>query len=520
MGGSSFPGQWSFKYHPWLKEMHDSEATINIGQKAAQMGFTELVLNLVFFQMDIKGSDCLYILPSKTPDASDFSASRFDSAVELSPHLERMFSDVKNVGHKRAGSANLYIRGSQSKSGLKSIPVSFIVMDEVAEMNQENIALALERTSGQRSKLCWKISTPTVENLNINRDYNLSSKEEFFFTCPSCSRHTHLVFPDCLKIVGENILDPRIVESHLICKECQNILPQENKWEWLESGFWVPAHKERADRGFHISQLYSSTVTPAEIAKSYFKSLSDPTEEQELYNSKLGLCHTVEGARISDKIIDDCISEHHIDDNPPSDSIITMGVDVGPKWNHFWIDQWFLAKNQPIIDLNMQTICKTLKYGKVQTFGELYALMLKYNVRHCIIDAQPERRLAREFAMRFYGLVHLCFYGKGITGKCINVDDNPVEPKITVDRTSWLDQSLGRFHQRTIRLPMEIDQEFRDHMKALVRVYQKDSDGNPVGAYVKGENDPDHYAHARNYSEIALNFAYAHAGNQNIRRVI
>src|SRR5690606_35874046 len=112
---------FSFKHHPWLKDMHDVDCDIAVGMKAAQMGFTEWALNTCFYYIDIKRTDTLYILPSKTPDASDFSAARFDTALELSPHLSSLFSSVKNIGHKRAGNTNLYVRGSHSKASLKSI---------------------------------------------------------------------------------------------------------------------------------------------------------------------------------------------------------------------------------------------------------------------------------------------------------------------------------------------------------------------------------------------------------------
>ena len=96
-----------FFFHPWLKDMHNSEAELNVGMKAAQVGFTETVLNVAFYNIDIKNRDVLYILPARTPDASDFSSARFDSALESSEHLEQLFSDRKNIGHKRAGSRNL-----------------------------------------------------------------------------------------------------------------------------------------------------------------------------------------------------------------------------------------------------------------------------------------------------------------------------------------------------------------------------------------------------------------------------
>jgi phage terminase large subunit GpA-like protein len=166
--GTPYPGKWTFTHHPWLKEMHDSESEMIVGQKAAQLGYTEFALNLAFYYIDIKATDVLYVLPSKTPDASDFSASRFDGALELSQHLTDLFSDVKNVGHKRAGAVNMYVRGSKSRPGLKSIPVGLVILDEVDEFEQKNIPLAMERLSGQVERKIAMLSTPTIEERGIN----------------------------------------------------------------------------------------------------------------------------------------------------------------------------------------------------------------------------------------------------------------------------------------------------------------------------------------------------------------
>jgi hypothetical protein len=89
--------------------------------------------------------------------------------------------------------------------------------------------------------------------------------------------------------------------------------------------------------------------------------------------------------------------------------------------------------------------------------------------------------------------------------KSESVDDMIVDHQITVNRTSWIDASLSRFSNQTIVIPMDTPDEAKTHLKALVRVYKRDEYGNPVGRY---ENTgPDHFAHARTYSEIALPFA-------------
>jgi len=510
--GMPFAGPWSFKRHPWLKGMHESDADVNVGQKAAQMGFTESVLNICLFYIDIHSVDVLYVLPSKTPDASDFSSARFDTALELSPHLAKLFSDVRNVGHKKAGSTNFYLRGAKSRSGLKSVPVGILVLDEKDEMNQENIPLARERQSGYNIKKTWEISTPTIDNFGINETFQLSTQNEFFVKCPSCHRRINLTFPECIEIIGEDHLDPRIRETHLKCSMCGSKLPHEDKAEWVGSGIWIEKYCDREIKGWGINQMYSPTISPWQIAESYFKSAVNPADEQEFYNSKLGVPHVVQGARLNEADLDECYGDY-VSYYNNSEGFVTMGVDVGNVL-HFEIDRWHIPKNA--VDLNSDARAQVLAVGKVAHFEELDELMTKFRVHGCVIDMQPERRKSYEFACRHWGRVRLCFYGRGVQGKQLHLSAED-ELSVTVDRTSWLDLSLGRFRSKRITIPRDIPKEYRRHMVSIVRVYEKDVDGNPIGKYVKaGSNAEDHFCHARNYSEIALPLAAALGQSHNI----
>lgn len=529
--GKPFPGLWSFRRHPWLYEIHTSKAPFNVIQKGAQLGVTESVLNITFYKIDVERTDCLYVLPSKTPDASEFSAARFDPALELSEHLSKLFSEVKNIGHKRAGTTNLYIRGSKSKAGLKSVPVGNIVLDEVDEMNQDNIALAGERMSGQQTKQQWNLSTPTIDNFGINRLYLNTTQEEYFFKCPSCSKLINLTFPDSLEITAQSLDDPSINNSRLLCKECKTTLPHQSKPEWLKckqlngTGIYVPQYPNRSndERGFYINQLYSTTVSPVDLARTYLKSLSDPTEEQLFYNDKLGLTHIVEGAKLTEHIINQCKGEHINGIVSNTNNVLTtIGIDVG-KWLHYEVTAYSFSKNlvhgpDNSIDINVQTHAKVLEIGKVVNFEEIDLVMQKHRIMFGVIDANPERRKAYELSQRFYGHFKLCFYGISIQSRQIQITKSKTdptsgadEPTITVDRTSWLDLSLGRFRNQTISIPNNAPFEYINHLKALTRIYERDKDGNAYGRYIRGNND-DHYAHARNYNEIALAFA-AHISN-------
>ena len=504
--GPPYPGPWTLKHHPWLRKMLDCTDQNMCGQKAAQMGFTEVAMNLTFYTLDVLGSNVLYILPSQTPDASDFSASRLDPALELSPHLEALFTDRKNVGHKRAGMANLFVRGSRTRSQLKSVPVSLVIKDEVDEMDQKNLTLIPERMSGQIHKQIFGLSTPTHADVGINVDFKLSSRDEYKFKCPCCNRWTELIYPDSLVITASGIMDPRIRDSHYICHLCKGVLEHEAKINWLteETAEWFPQVKDAFSTGFAINQMYSFTVSPLEFAQQVFKAEGDLYEEQELWNSKLGLPHEVKGARVTDSDISRCMGTYQISEHAPSNALVTMGVDVGAKIN-YEIDQYWWDDADTGTDINVLAKAKLLAAGEVNEFEELDNLMRDYRVMACVIDANPEKRKAYEFALRFWGHVWLCYYAVGVTSRRIKIHDED-EHTISVDRTSWLDMSLGRVKKGNIRLPVDLPLAWKSHLKVPGRIYKKDQWGNPVGMYVKGSK-PDHYAHARNYAEIALPFA-------------
>lgn len=497
---------WRFTRHPWLEGMHDSSAEYNIGQKAAQLGFTELVLNLAFFNMDVKHRDCLYVLPAQRPDAYDFSSARVSSAVELSPHLANMYA-TSNAGHKRLGTSNFYIRGSRSKSGLKSVPIGFLVLDELDEMTKENVPLAIERCSGQQEYQIWMISTPTIENKGINYQYNQSTKEHFFFKCQSCSRHIELTFPEAFELVGESSTDPKVMESYVKCPKCSVKIPHETKYQWMSDSLWIPEEPGRLKRGFHVNQLYSSAAAthPGNIAAHWFRAQDDEQEAQEFNNSKMGTVYEARGARVQESQINTCISDFFKTD-PRRAGLVTCGIDVAANKLHCVALHWQVPDNAGGPAAN--EFCKPRLIDQLtidpKKIRDLYEWIESMRPEKFVIDAQPERNLSRNLCQRFPGRGWMCLYVQGVSGKLLKKGGDEDETLVHVDRTSWLDLTLGRIKTNTILLPRDIDEEYRTNIKALVRLVREQRDGNLFASYEKSDAAHDHYAHAQNYAEIAL----------------
>lgn len=509
--GEPLPGPYSFKHHPWCKEIHDSESTFNTTMKAAQMGMTEIAINRAFFTVDVLKHDVLYVLPTAI-NASDFAKSRFNTALSYSDYLKNIFTDTNTIGLKQAGGVNLYIRGSRGDSNLKSIPVAVLILDELDEMNEKQIWLALERLSGHVNKSVWSISTPTVPKTGIHKLYLQGTQEHYTFQCPHCSKWTELVYPECLEIKGETITDPLVKGSYLKCKECNHSLDHSTKELWLapDRSKWIATAKcDQDHRSFYINQLYSYSMTPGEVAMAYFRGVGDEAANVEFHNSKLGIPYIPDGGQVTDEEIENCVRKYSKGGSRPTvggAQLITMGVDQG-KWNHIVIMEYLLQSNASS-DINAESSGKLLWEGKkdASNFEELDRLMREWQVLACVIDADPQINDARRFARRFPGYAWLCRYRRGVTGKELQESEQDTgSPLITVDRTNWLDASMGRFHSNRIVLPADISLEFRENIKNLVRTFEKDELGNPRATYIN--TGPDHFGHALNYAEMALPLA-------------
>lgn len=509
---------WSFELYPWTREIHDCTAEMVVCQKAAQMAVTETALNKTFKAIDIDRKSVLYLLPVAS-SAHKFSASRFDPCLSLSPHLKNLFSDVKNKAHKQAGTASLFVRGTQTREGLKSDPVDLIILDEVDEMPPDNVVLSFARTLGKSSGTYqnFLLSTPSINGKGINKYFSESDQRHFMFKCPHCGKRTELVYPECLVITAEDFTDPKIKDSYIVCKECKKKLEHFEKRNFLRDAIWVPTVPGRLSAGYAINQLYSCRSHPSRVAEQALKARYSPSDEQEFYNSFLGLPREVEGARLTNAEIDACVRNYKQVQSAKPGSFVTMGVDVG-NILHYVVLEWSFNSNVKVQDINMMSSATLLKEGKTKDFEDLSDLMQRYQVRFCVIDSQPEVRKATEFAKYFPGRVKTCTYASGSTGTEIKV--GKTDPwRVNVDRTSFIDMMYGRFRTDRIILPQDLSKEYRQHLTSLTRVYRKDASGNSIGRYDKPDNGEDHFCHAQTYAEIALPLAAGLARSEPLNGV-
>lgn len=510
---------YSLEDYPYIKAILDSRAKKNWVMKGTQVGASEAGWTIGFFEIDFHQKDVIYFFPTGKM-AERFSKTRFSNAIKLSPYLSSVVTN-DSVDIKQIGNATLHILGAASDTNLVGTAAGRIILDELDLWTERQIYLAEERASGQKDsdRIVWGFSTPIYPNTGIHKQYLDSTQERYFFDCPHCSETIKLDWDDSFELFGEYPSDPAVHASYLKCSECGEELPHEAKQEWLRlvefggTGRWIATNLDAdpaLSRGFHVSQLYSPTQTPGDIAIKFLRGRGDEAARRLFFNDCLGLPFVEDAHQVNDVHIDDALKSYTLADTDTkprkkSDGIFTLGIDQGGAFHHWVAIKWVFDVEREG-DPNDRAIGRLVGLGQIEQddWARIHGLMRGYMIRHAVIDFFPEPTNARKFARKYKGCVHLCQYVTGTSGREIRLtSDDYGASLVRCDDTSWMTQALGRLMNGDMELPLDLPLAFRDQVKVPVRSIHF-TNSQYKAKYSEAGNKQDHYAHALVYAEIAL----------------
>ena len=469
--------RFSFDKHEYLREPYGDPHPQIVEMKAAQMGLT-VKAGLRSIHGCITGRyprGVLYLFPNRM-DVTEFSKGRITPLiVDNEESIARWIVETDSANLKQIGSSFLYLRGMQSRVGLKSVPVDFIVFDELDEAPQASITMAMERMAHSEMKEWLKLSNPTLPDFGIDKTFQESDQRYWLLRCGSCGHETCLedTFPSCLL----ELSDGRVIRA---CEKCRAELNP-------SFGRWVAKKDNHDIHGYHYSQLFSHFVSPREILHQ-FRTTDNLTN---FYNLKIGIPWVEATHRIALEAVYALCSDYGIPERDPGPC--SMGVDQG-KDLHAVIGRPHPDRAGKIVHL-----------GVHKEWDELDRLMRDFNVYRCVIDGLPDTDKARSFAGRFPGKVFLNFYNDHQKG---SYKWNEADWTVTVNRTESLDASarqiLGAGGDRTgasrVILPKRCDmvEVFAQHLHSVAkRLETEEETGSKRYVYVK--LNPDHFRHAFSY---------------------
>ena len=301
---------------------------------SAQVGKTELILNIIGYYIDYDPAPMLVVQPTVKPMAEDFSKDRLAPMIRDCPTLAGKVHDVKSrasgntILHKTFPGGHVTIGGANSPSGLASRPVRIVLMDEIdrypasAGTEGNPIKLAEKRTTTFWNKKKIKVSTPTIKGASqIEKEFLSGTMEEWCVPCPCCGKYQPYEWRRI-----------RFSDVTMECKYCGEYI---SEIDWKQgNGKFIAEHPERfRKRSFHLNELASPwTHWPAIIrewkeAKKEQKENGDTNKLKTFINTALGETWEERGKGADE---DSLLSrrERYESDIPDGVLLLTAAVDV------------------------------------------------------------------------------------------------------------------------------------------------------------------------------------------------
>lgn len=262
--------------------------------KSAQVGYTEILGNVVAFHVDQDPAPMLMVQPTLEM-AEAYSKDRLAPMIRDTPALRDKIADPKSrdsgntLLHKAFSGGHITIAGANSPSGLASRPVRIVLFDEVdrypasAGAEGDPVSLGKRRTATFWNRKVLAGSTPTIKGSSrIEAGFEASDQRFYFVPCPHCGEMQRLIWAQ----VRWPDDDPGA--AVYLCKGCGAELTDRDKAEMLRAGEWRATKDVKGIAGFHISELYSPWSTWGEMAVAFLRAKRFPETLQTWINTALG----------------------------------------------------------------------------------------------------------------------------------------------------------------------------------------------------------------------------------------
>ncbi len=342
---SAAPGQWDTARTPYLREIMDafSEPLIEriVFMKSAQVGATEILLNVIGFHIDRDPAPILVVQPSVKPAAESFSKDRLAPMIRDSPRLTDRVRDPRSrdsgntILHKVFPGGQITVVGANSPAGLASRPIRVLLLDEVdrfeasAGTEGDPVRLAIQRTETFWNRKIALFSTPGIKGLSrIEREWLLSDQRHYEVPCPACGACQLLSFRTGLKFATDDRGDVVAESVHYECATCKGSIEESQKAKMVGAGRWVAALPGRRVAGFHINALYSPWARWYDIAQTFIEAKDDQEQLKAFVNLKLGELWEDRGEQLDATALEQRAEAYGAADVPIGVGLLTAGVDV------------------------------------------------------------------------------------------------------------------------------------------------------------------------------------------------
>lgn len=264
--GSAEPGLYRSSRTPYLVEIMDCLSPSHpcqdvIFMKASQIGGSESGFNWLAYIMDRAPAPTMMVQPT-IGMAETVSKQRIAPMIAESPTLSEKVANGTMLMKEFPGGV-LIMAGANSASGLRSMPIKNLMLDEIdayppdvaGEGSAIGLAEARTRTFSRRKR--FKLSSPTIKGKSeIESAYRASDRRRYHIPCPHCQQYQWLKWSQ-MKWKKKPDDTPDLDSVYYECEHCREPIREHHKAKFLAGGKWIAENPNSEIPGFHLSALYS-----------------------------------------------------------------------------------------------------------------------------------------------------------------------------------------------------------------------------------------------------------------------
>jgi len=296
---------------------------------AAQVGKTEILLNVLGYYIDYDPAPVLMVLPTLEL-AEAFSKDRLSPMLRDCPTLRGKTGIAKGrdskstILHRVFAGGHITMAGANSPASLASRPIRILLADEVDRFPEsagpegDPLFLAEKRTTTFWNRKKIFVSTPTIQGVSrIEAAFETSTKERWCVACPACGEYQPLTW-------GQLHFDDMTHE----CRSCRH---RAGEFVWKgRPGAWVAENPEAASRGFHLNEMVSPWVRWDAMVAAFRKAKALGNEGLKTWiNTSLGETWEETGEHLDMSSLEDHRTLYPAGaDLPYGVAVLTAGVDV------------------------------------------------------------------------------------------------------------------------------------------------------------------------------------------------
>jgi phage terminase large subunit GpA-like protein len=334
---SAEPGRWNTDRAPYqrgiLDAANDPRIDTVVVMSSAQVGKTELLLNLIGYYMDFDPSPILLLQPTLQM-AEAFSKDRLAPMLRDTPALKGKVKDPRardsgnTLLHKSFPGGHITMAGANSPASLASRPIRILLADEVdryplsAGTEGDPLSLGAKRTATFWNRKKIYVSTPTVKNASrIEMAYEDSDKRRYYVPCPHCNEHQVLLWKNVRWPEGKP------GGAVYVCEHCGSEITEASKLWMLRRGEWRGETDNSHIAGFHISELYSPWRTWAQVAEDFLQAKQSKETLKTWVNTSLGETFEEQTEGVNAETVTR-LREKYDHEIPEGVTCLTFGADV------------------------------------------------------------------------------------------------------------------------------------------------------------------------------------------------